>query len=353
MNEKCIEKPIHELVWPWYKFFSEASEREMEWKIISNVFNVMQPKFVGSQEECQQWKVDHTNIMSVTFNSMKNYAISRIKEAVEKYYHENNHTMPSKELLLACGDRTIDMGDNPESTPPEPNLKQFVFYWDKLLPPAYTAPTVDSWGKETRYYTKLSPKNKAITAPDEAFLCLCIDNYWARWEKIFELKGANPGCKVKSTATKPRHLPTNTTNQEASPAEDEEEDEYYVDTTDKKAIYLWGEYNGNYTITNSGSGRSGGWSVQGKAAFNSFWKKVKTGRKHPDTPAKEHKVYDFLRSANHISAKSAEDQRLRQKRAESGKIVPHKESYADSDNSDAEQDGDHQQDTNTPPAGSY
>jgi hypothetical protein len=92
------------------------------------------------------------------------------------------------------------MGDNPESTPPEPNLKHFVFYWDKLLP-ACTAPIVDSWGKETRYYTKLSPKNKAITAPDEAFcLCLCIDNYWARWEKIFELKGANPpGCKVKRT----------------------------------------------------------------------------------------------------------------------------------------------------------
>jgi hypothetical protein len=35
--------------------------------------------------------------------SMKNYFISRIKEAVEKYYHENNHTMPNKELLLACG----------------------------------------------------------------------------------------------------------------------------------------------------------------------------------------------------------------------------------------------------------
>jgi hypothetical protein len=213
MNKIRIEKPTRELVWPWYKFFPEASEREMEWKIISNVFNAMQPKFVGSQEECQQWKVDHTNIMSVTFNSMKNYVISRIKEAVEKYYHENNHTMPNKELLLACGDHTIDMGDNPESTPPEPNLKHFVFYWDKLLP-ACTAPTVDSWGKETRYYTKLSPKNKAITAPDEAFLCLCIDNYWARWEKMFELKGANPGCtKVKSTATKPRHLPTSTTNQ--------------------------------------------------------------------------------------------------------------------------------------------
>jgi hypothetical protein len=56
------------------------------------------------------------------------------KEAVEKYYHENNHTMPSKELLLlACGDRTIDMGDNPESTPPDPNLKHFVFYWDKFV----------------------------------------------------------------------------------------------------------------------------------------------------------------------------------------------------------------------------
>jgi hypothetical protein len=83
MNKKRIEKPtIHaELVWPWYKFFPEASEREMEWKIISKVFNIMQPKFVGSQEECQQWKVDHTNIMSVTFNSMKNYVISRIKDA--------------------------------------------------------------------------------------------------------------------------------------------------------------------------------------------------------------------------------------------------------------------------------
>jgi hypothetical protein len=133
MNEKRIEKPIRELVWPWYKFFPEASEREMEWKIISNVFNAMQPKFVGSQEECQQWKVDHTNIMSVTFNSMKNYVISRIKEAVEKYYHENNNTMPNKELLLACGDRTIDMGDNPESTPPEPNLKHFVFLLEQVV----------------------------------------------------------------------------------------------------------------------------------------------------------------------------------------------------------------------------
>jgi hypothetical protein len=163
---------------------------------------------------------------------------------------------------------------------------------------------------------------------------------------MFELKGANPGCKVKSTATKQRLLPDQA---EGSASFD---DEYYVDTTDKKAIYLWGEYNGKYTITNSGSGRSGGWSTQGKAVFNDFcWKKVKIGRKHPDTPAKEQKVYDFLRSANHISAKSAEDQHLRQKRAEvqqaqSEKIVPHKESYADSDNSDAEQ-----QDEDPPPVG--
>jgi hypothetical protein len=84
MNEKRFEKPIRELVWPWYKFFPEATEREMEWKIISKVFDTMQPKFVGNQEECKQWKVDHTNIMSVTFNGMKNYIISRIKEAVEK-----------------------------------------------------------------------------------------------------------------------------------------------------------------------------------------------------------------------------------------------------------------------------
>jgi hypothetical protein len=165
---------------------------------------------------------------------------------------------------------------------------------------------------------------------------------------MFELKGANPGCKVKSTATKPKHLPDQA---EESPSDDEVE--YYVDTTDKKAIYLWGEYNGKYTITNSGSGRSGGWSAQGKEAYSDFWEKVKKGRKHPDTPAKEQKVYDFLRSANHISAKSAEDQRLRQRRAEvqqqaalSGKIVPHSKTYGDSDNSDAEQD-----DEDQPPVG--
>ena len=39
--------------------------------------------------------------------------------------------------------------------------------------------------------------------------------------------------------------------------------QFYVDE-DANKIYLWGEYNGKYTITNSGSNRSGGWSAEGK-----------------------------------------------------------------------------------------
>jgi hypothetical protein len=327
MNRACIEKPLRELIWPWYKFFPETTEGSQVYKVASQVSKAIQSKFMGDKYRCLQWMYDHSNVMATMFNSMKNYVISRIKDMLEKHYHENTRTMPNKELLLACGDRTIDLDNDPDG---RPNLKHFVLYWDKLLP-ACTAPNVDSWGRDKCYYTKLSPKNKGITAADEAFLCLCINNYWDRWEKTFELKLKNPACKVKSMATKPKDttIPSNVN------------EEYYVNNG-KQAIYLWGKYNGKYTITNSGSNRSGGWSTQGKEAYSNFWTKVKKGHKDSNTlVAKEQIVYDFLRSENNISAQTAaEEQRLRQKRraevqqALSGQIVPHSETYADSDNSD-------------------
>ena len=202
---------------------------------LSDVFKVMQPPFKGSPAECRQWQqYDHTNVMAGMFNTTKNYVISRIKDAVKEYWTLKKGIMPDKDLLLACGDRTIDV------TPPE-NLDMFMLYWDKKLLPACMAPNVDSWDIGHRYYSKLSPKNDHITKADEAFLCLCITNYWARWEKIFELKELHPACKVNGAAKPP-------TTKFVVP-EGQPDPQFYVDEKANK-IYLWGEYNGKYTITN-------------------------------------------------------------------------------------------------------
>ena len=201
----------------------------------------------------------------------------------------------------------------------------FMFYWDKLLP-ACTAPNVDSWDIGHRYYSKLSPKNDHITKADEAFLCLCITNYWARWEKIFELKELHPACKVNGTAKPPAKFVV---------PEGQPDPQFYVDEEANK-IYLWGEYNGKYTITNSGSNRSGGWSAEGKTEYLRLWHAVNKGRKHEDTPAKETAVYDALRSIHNITAETAEEHRLRSRRAavreiRQGPLVDLEATFNDSD----------------------
>ena len=318
LNQERMEKPLREVIWPWYKFFPENTERDEEYKVVCGVFKKMQPPFKGSPAECRQWQLDHTNVMAGIFNTTKNYVISRIKDAVKEYWTLKKGIMPDGDLLLACGDRTIDL------TPPE-NLDMFMFYWDKLLP-ACTAPNVDSWGMDNRYYSKLSPKNDHITKADEAFLCLCITNYWARWEKIFELKELYPACKVNGTAK----APDNYVVPDGQP-----DPQFHVDEGANK-IYLWGEYNGKYTITNSGSNRSGGWSAEGKTEYRRLWHAVKKGRKHKDTPAKETAVYDHLRSYHHITAMTAEEHRLRSRRGavreiRQGPLVDLDETLADSD----------------------
>ena len=77
------------------------------------------------------------------------------------------------------------------------------------------------------------------------------------------------------------------------------------------SINSWGESNGKYTITNSDSNRSGGWSAEGNTEYRRLWHAVKKGRKHKDTLAKETAVYDHLRSLHHITAMTAEEHPLR------------------------------------------
>ena len=103
-----------------------------------------------------------------------------------------------------------------------------------------------------------------------------------------------------------------------------------------KKIYLWGEYNGKYTITNSGSNRSGGWSAAGKTEYRRLWHAVKKGRKDQNTLAKETAVYDHLRRRHGITAMNAEEHRLRSRRAavreiRQGPLVDLDETLADSD----------------------
>ena len=109
LNQERMEKPLREIIWPWYKFFPENTERNEEYKVVSDVYKKMQPPFKGSAHQCRQWQMDHTNVMAAIFNTTKNYVISRIKDAVKEYWKEHDGIMPDKELLLACGDRTIDL----------------------------------------------------------------------------------------------------------------------------------------------------------------------------------------------------------------------------------------------------
>ena len=100
--------------------------------------------------------------------------------------------------------------------------------------------------------------------------------------------------------------------------------------------FTYGEYNGKYTITNSGSNRSGGWSAEGKTEYHRLWHAVKKGRKHKDTLAKETAVYDALREKHGITAMTAEEHRLRSRRAavreiRQGPLVDLDATLADSD----------------------
>jgi len=309
-NKNRIEKPLREKIWPWYKFFPESSEMTMEPVVMKKIFKNMDPPFQGSSQEKHQYISDHTNVSAAMFNAMKNYIISRLKDTVQAYWNHNKQTMPDLDLLLACGDRSIVL-DFPARQHEQKfkNMNHFRFYWDKLLPNA-TAPKVDSWDIEVRYYNTLSPKNKGITPADEAFLCLCIKNYWQRWEKMFQLKRLHPECQVVTKASKPQQLLESAGTTPNPVAEDPE---FHVDQLEKK-VYLWGKYRGKYTISNSGSNRSGGWSAEGKEEYMRLWMAVKKGRGAEGTLAKEKVILDSLRQFHGIVAANAENHRLRKQR---------------------------------------
>jgi len=253
--------------------------------------------------------------------------------------------MPDMDLLLACGDRSIDLSGPLGDPTRQRNLDHFMFYWEKLLPKV-TAPSVESWDSDVRYYNKLSPKNPGITASDEAFLCLCIKNYWDRWQKMFELRRDYPDFGFVTRVSPPGNfrLPVNGENPDgddaavAAAAADDEQPEFWVDT-ENKIIFLWGKYKGRYTIINSGSNRSGGWSHAGKQEYHRLWHAVKAGRKAPETLDKETIVYERLRSLKGITAISAEQHRLENARAASrearaGPVIDLGSTFIDSDNED-------------------
>lgn len=338
LNKERIEKPLREIIWQWYKFFPETTEVDLEYKLLCQIFHAMDPPFRGTPQQQRQFQKDHANVTPALFNTMKNYIVSEVRKVVKAHWEENNHTMPDKDLLLACGDRSIDLSGPVGDPTRQRNLDHFVFYWDKLLPKV-TAPSVDSWDSDIRYYNKLSPKNPGITASDEAFLCLCIKNYWDRWQKMFELKRDHPGFTIVTRVSRPDELPVpvDDANPDGANGEDEQQEpaEFLVDT-DNKFIFLWGKYKGKYTIINSGSNRSGGWSHAGKVEYHRLWHAVKTGRKAPETLAKETLVYESLRSLNGITAISAEQHRLENARAvtraaRAGPVVDLNDTFNDSD----------------------
>ena len=124
-------------------------------------------------------------------NEKRSYCQSQMKEAVEKYWQENNETIPTVHQIYACSLQNAT-GDRME--------KIFDFHIDKLLP---TVMGTNEWRPNVKCYYEISSakcrcdsSKSLIPAGTEAFLVLLYENCHKKWVNWFPKVKADKKYKV-------------------------------------------------------------------------------------------------------------------------------------------------------------
>ena len=153
------------------------------------------------------------------------------------------------------------------------------FHWTKLLP---KVAGIKHWSKTIMYTTHISDpgqggKGFTIHPSDEAFVCVCFDNNEKTWPYKFD-------CAAKNSPPDPQQIKLG-----AKP------------------------HGPKYSDGNSGQSAFGGWTDEGKMAFDKCKKAIAEARDTPENKKWEAHILALIREDEDIEGKEAKRRNKRRK----------------------------------------
>lgn len=299
-----IKEIIAQKFWRAIKFVPPGDDQETKLFNMVRVAMIKEgtisPPYRASkrQEEAWEkgWLEENGAIIASEFNSHRNYVQSVMKGAARKYWEDNNETLPSVDKILACARRTIDVND------PE-DVRIFTWYWDCLLPQV-TGNNRD-WQPGIRHYATISeaapqdtPAKLYMTASHEAFAATHYNSYRDSWLEQWQLKKANPGKSIIPAKIRPPGV--------------DDSVEFLVGATSIRCYAA--KYKAKWTSSDTGAERTGGWSKEGKKAYQDLLVEVKKARSVAQNRQKEQILLDSLRKNLGLTATSYEEERRKKRR---------------------------------------
>jgi hypothetical protein len=229
-------------------------------------------------------------------NEVRNGVIGQIKNEAIRYMRALEVVdLPPDEEFLKILKRDKDLNED-----------LFEWYWDKLLPKAH--PIATNWNQHKKYFGLISthappdsPQNPYISWDTEAFVILCIMNYRGKWNAIMKEK--------KPAQSKFVYIKDESKR-------DQKPNCWYVN------MELRPEFNGKWSLNDSGQAKFGGWSKEGQEQFRDLRKIARETRENFETyKAIEEQMLDRLRTKYKIQGDTWE-QHLRRSKPLSGRARP-------------------------------
>ena len=169
----------------------------------------------------------------------------------------------------------------------------FAWYWETLMYVACGNAKV--WNEYHRYYGNLStfsppdkPNKPYVTSATEAFAVLILDNCEIKWPLLLKLERENTGKIIYQKSAK-----ENTIAREGITVINLEQEP---------------DFKGKYTVPDSGSVDSGGWTSAGIGLFIKYRGWCDEARRKPTTKAIEDKILLKLQSKRGIQGNTWEDE---------------------------------------------
>jgi len=197
----------------------------------------------------------------------------RYKEAVREDYYKDQYPTP-EDIKKICLRDKVYLVEGDANDPDLPDVGQnrdmMMLVWNELLP-CIAGDT--RWGSSKRNYQCLSvakmnpsvPESApCVTASDEAFLQVLVENNYPKWIYMYSEEGLNG---------------------------DQDEIKKARKANDPKLQVKW-------TNPKAGQVKFGGWLEEGKQAFTNLKAKVKAARKEAHVPELEADVLQRVRKAN-------------------------------------------------------
>lgn len=290
--------------WRVVKFVpgNERQEEELFVKVRDAMIKeglIYPPSDCSEREEIiwkDTWTEENGSFVATVINQHRNYVQSNLKGAAEKYWAQNNESLPTVDEIVACANRSIDLKI-------EANLKIFAWYWDKLLP--QVAGNNQDWTPGIRHYgiiSEAAPQDRKkklyMTPSHEAFAVAHFKSYRDAWTNMWALKKVYPDKQIIHAKNRQKGV--------------EEEEEF---STDENNLYLYApRFKPKWTSSDTGADRSGGWNQTGKTWYATMLNQVKEARRVPDNIEKERTVLEYIRQSHGLTAQSHDEERRKKRR---------------------------------------